>query len=57
MNTIFKEVLHKGLKQEILIKKVLVNMKSKYQKIQVFDTLILWENVSFRRNNTSNRKR
>ena len=40
MNTIFKEVLHKGLKQEILIKKVLVDMKSKYQKIQVFDTLI-----------------
>ena len=40
MNTIFKEVLHKGLKQEILIKKVLIDKKSKFQKIQVFDTLI-----------------
>ena len=40
MNTIFKEILHKGLKQEILIKKVLIDKKSKFQKIQVFDTLI-----------------
>ncbi len=40
MQTIFREVLHKGLKQEITIKKVLVNKKSKYQKIQIFDTSI-----------------
>jgi len=40
MNTIFKEILHKGLKQEILIKKVLIDKKSKFQKIQVLDTLI-----------------
>ncbi len=40
MQTIFREVLHKGLKQEITIKKVLVDKKSKYQKIQIFDTPI-----------------
>ncbi len=40
MQPIFREVLHKGLIQEIKINKVLVNKKSKYQKIQIFDTPI-----------------
>ncbi len=40
MKTFFKETLHKGLKQEILIKKILVDMKSKYQRIQIFDTFV-----------------
>jgi len=40
MKTFFKEILHKGLKQEILIKKILVDMKSKYQRIQIFDTFV-----------------
>ena len=39
MNT-FKEKLHKGLYQGIEIKKILVNKKSKFQKIQIFDTII-----------------
>ena len=40
VQTIFREVLHKGLRQEITIKKVLVDKKSKYQNIQIFDTPI-----------------
>ena len=38
MRTIFRETLHKGLIQEIIIKKVLVDKKSQYQRIQIFDT-------------------
>ncbi len=40
MKTIFKEILHNGLKQEITITKIIVETKSKYQKIQIFDTPI-----------------
>ncbi len=40
MKTIFKEILHNGLKQEITITKVIVETKSKYQKVQIFDTPI-----------------
>ena len=38
MNTIFKEVLHKGLTQEVTVNKVLIDKKSKYQRIQILDT-------------------
>ena len=37
MKTVFREILHEGLKQEVSIKKVLVEKKSLYQKIQIFD--------------------
>ena len=40
MKTIFREILHNGLKQEITITKIIVETKSKYQKIQIFDTPI-----------------
>ena len=40
MRYIFKEVLHNGLTQEITVTKTIVNKKSKYQKIQIFDTPI-----------------
>ena len=40
MRAVFRETLHEGLRQEIKIKKVLVDKKSKFQKIQIFDTLI-----------------
>ena len=40
MKNTFKEVLHKGLKQEIVVKRFLVNKKSKFQRIQIFDTEI-----------------
>ena len=40
MKTFFKEFLHKGLKQEITIDKTLVDKKSRYQRIQIFDTPI-----------------
>ena len=40
MKTVFKEILHNGLKQEITVTKTIVDKKSKYQKIQIFDTLI-----------------
>ena len=35
----FKEKLHIGLNQEIKIKKRLINKKSSFQKIEIFDTL------------------
>ena len=38
MKEIFREVLHKGLVQEIGIKKLLIDKQSKYQRIQIFDT-------------------
>ena len=38
MSEIFREKLHKGLVQEIKIKKSLVDKKSKYQRIQIFDS-------------------
>ena len=34
----FKEKLHIGLNQEIKIKKRLINKKSNFQKIEIFDT-------------------
>ena len=40
MKTVFREILHEGLKQEVSIKKVLVEKKSLYQKIQIFDTKV-----------------
>ena len=40
MNAIFKEVLHKGLMQEVTINKVLIDKKSKYQRIQILDTSV-----------------
>ena len=40
MPYIFKEVLHNGLTQEIKVTKTIANKKSKYQKIQIFDTQI-----------------
>ena len=40
MKTFFKEFLHKGLKQEITVDKILVDKKSRYQRIQIFDTPI-----------------
>ncbi len=40
MSEIFRETLHKGLIQEIKIKKKLVDKSSKYQKIQIFDSLV-----------------
>ena len=40
MKTIFREVLHKGLKQEITITKIIVDKISQYQRIQIFDTPI-----------------
>ena len=40
MPYIFKEVLHNGLTQEIIVTKTIANKKSKYQKIQIFDTPI-----------------
>ena len=39
MSEIFRETLHKGLIQEIKIKRKLVDKSSKYQKIQIFDSL------------------
>ena len=56
MSYIFKEVLHNGLTQEIIVTKTIANKKSKYQKIQIFDTQSM-ESFSFRRNNTNYRKR
>ena len=38
MSEVFREKLHKGLVQEIKIKKSLVDKKSKYQRIQIFDS-------------------
>ena len=38
MSEIFREKLHKGLVQEIKIRKSLVDKESKYQKIQIFDS-------------------
>ncbi len=38
MNNAFKESLYKGLCQEIKIKKIIVSQRSKYQKIDIFDT-------------------
>ena len=38
MNSTFKESLHKGLYQEIEIKKMIINKRSKFQKIEIFDT-------------------
>ena len=35
----FKEKLHIGLNQEIKIKNRLINKKSNFQKIEIFDTL------------------
>ena len=35
----FKEKLHRGLNQEIKIKNRLINKKSNFQKIEIFDTL------------------
>ena len=40
MRYTFKEVLHNGLTQEIIVTKTIANKKSKYQKIQIFDTPI-----------------
>ena len=40
MKTFFKEFLHKGLKQEITVDKILVDKKSRYQRIQIFETPI-----------------
>ena len=40
MNAIFKEVLHIGLRQEVTVKKVLIDKKSKYQRIQILDTSV-----------------
>ena len=34
----FREELHKGLVQEIMIKKKIVDTNSKFQRIQIFDT-------------------
>ena len=39
MKTVFREILHEGLKQEVSIKKVLVE-KNLYIKIQIFDTKV-----------------
>tara|TARA_E500000178_G_scaffold145407_1_gene145002 strand:- start:658 stop:1485 length:828 start_codon:yes stop_codon:yes gene_type:complete len=38
MNSTFKENLHKGLYQEIEIKKMIINKRSKFQNIEIFDT-------------------
>ncbi|MDC3023869.1 polyamine aminopropyltransferase [Alphaproteobacteria bacterium] len=38
MKKTFKEILHKGLKQEVSISKIITDKKSKYQRIQIFDT-------------------
>ena len=38
MKKIFKETLHKGLKQEVSISKIITDKNSKYQRIQIFDT-------------------
>ena len=40
MKAIFREFLHEGLKQEITVDKTLVDKKSRYQRIQIFDTPI-----------------
>ncbi|MAI02788.1 MAG: spermidine synthase [Rickettsiales bacterium] len=40
MKKFFKEKLHANLVQEIKIKKILVNTRSKFQKIEIFDTYI-----------------
>ena len=40
MKSIFKEVLHKGLIQEITVDKILIDKKSSYQRIQIFDTKV-----------------
>ena len=40
MKKYFKEKLHKGLTQEIEIKKILVCKKSAFQKIEIFDSYI-----------------
>ena len=39
MTKIFKEKLHKGLYQEIEIKKLLTSKNSRFQKIDIFDSL------------------
>ncbi len=38
MVNIFREKLHNGLTQEIKVKKILVDKKSKFQRIQIFDS-------------------
>lgn len=38
MSNIFRETLHRGLVQEIKIKKNIIDKKSVYQRIQIFDT-------------------
>ena len=38
MTSTFKETLYKGLYQEIEIKKMIIKKRSKYQKIEIFDT-------------------
>ena len=38
MTSTFKENLYKGLYQEIEIKKMIINKRSKFQKIEIFDT-------------------
>ena len=40
MKKYFREKLHKGLTQEIEIKKLLVKKKSLFQKIEIFDSYI-----------------
>ena len=40
MNAVFKEVLHIGLRQEVTVNKVLIDKKSKYQRIQILDTSV-----------------
>ena len=40
MNAFFKEVLHIGLRQEVTVNKVLIDKKSKYQRIQILDTSV-----------------
>ena len=38
MVNIFREKLHNGLTQEIRVKKILVDKKSRFQRIQIFDS-------------------
>ncbi len=40
MRKFFREKLHKGLTQEIEIKKLLISKQSKFQKIEIFDSFI-----------------
>ena len=40
MTKIFREILHKGLVQEIRIKRNIVDKKSRFQRIQIFDSYI-----------------